>query len=154
MIGMRPLNFAQKRTRHIKQNAKIRAKTETAKRKRVAEAKELEAKRVAKKAANVERRRIRIVAEAKKHLLAFEKALEKLEADHRAMDRFRADRAADLTKRLAIAEDSLTILFRRNHDSLTELKGPAMARQMKREHRLEERIRAIKIELSMVHNLR
>jgi len=148
------ISLRQKRAAHIRRNKKIRTQAEADKRKRVAEAKEAEAKRVAKRAANVERRRVRIIAEAKKHLLAFEKALEKLEADHVAMGRFRADRTADLDKRLTQAEDSLTILFRLNHDPLTALKGLARERQMKREHRLEERIRAIKIELSMVHSLR
>ena len=148
LVEMRStVNFRAKRARLVKQRTKIRQKAEAEKGKRIIAAKAKEA------ADKIKRKRNKIVTQAKKNLKLFEESLTKLESDHVALARFRADRHTQLKEKIAKAERDLNALFRL-HDR------PALAgenrpkRVPRKEYLLEEKLRAFKLELKLIDDLR
>ncbi len=145
---MKPtVNFKAKRARLIRQSAKIRAKAKAEKSKRIAEAKAKEA------AIRINNKRNRMVAHTKKTLTEFEKALTRLESDHIALKRFRTERYYQLVEKIAKAERDLNVLFRM-HDNPVRPGENRPERDPRKEHNLEEKLRALKLELKLIEHLR
>ena len=89
---MRALNFKAKRVRHIEQRRKIIKEAKKAALNRSAKAK-------ATAEARIERKRAKMVSDAKKASEWLEETISILESDHIAMGRFRADRILHIKKR-------------------------------------------------------
>ena len=144
---MRALNFKAKRVRHIEQRRKIIKEAKKAALNRSAKAK-------ATAEARIERKRAKMVSDAKKASEWLEETISILESDHIAMGRFRADRIPHIKKRIAENKARLSILVRQAQKAF-EAGGAEKAKKIwAKEDHIGERLRALRLELKFFTNLK